>query len=152
MGKVTSTPQQVDGGSATPTRTAPRASNHPPARASSCYKRTKRTAIPRSNHERTLVVFTDHRDARCRIQSPSCGSVTWLAQRLRGSAHVASVLGHRPQATAHRPRTAHMASDAEPLAQKSPASRWVQIRPGPGTPTDEAGSPQPGAGQLPPAH
>lgn len=41
------------------------------------------------------LVFTDHQDARCRHPA---ASVTWRAQRLRGSAHVASVLGHRPQA------------------------------------------------------
>lgn len=41
------------------------------------------------------LVFTDDQDARCRHPA---ASVTWRAQRLRGSAHVASVLGHRPQA------------------------------------------------------
>lgn len=104
----------------------------PPTRARCAHATNaqKEPRFPRSNHERTLVFPSQSTRMRAAGSSaPSCGRQRHMASPTAEEA-ARMWLGHlgpRPQARArghaHRPRTAHMACDAEPLAQKSPARR-----------------------------
>ena len=78
--------------------------------------------------------------------APSCGPAAVSHGEPNGSGAArmwprSSAIAHRPQPTGRALRT-WLATRS---CSKSPASRWVQlqIRPARGTPTDEAGSPQP---------
>ena len=124
----------------------------PPTRARCAHATNaqKEPRFPRSNHERTLVFPSQSTRNRDPARPAAAGSVTWLRKQ-RACGLATWVLAHRPEAAATptgRALRTWLATRSRLGSKVSGAPRWVQIRPGPGTPTDDAGQaplPQPSA-------